>query len=85
MMAPPRSQVQGEVVVVEPLNLELLSGLNGLNIAKRLNVLNRRRGTGVALRGKDSSEPIRLSGKCGGAGRDFDRISSKQETRKIET
>jgi len=66
MMAPPRSQVQGEVVVVEPLNLELLSGLNGLNIAKRLNVLNRRRGTGVALRGKDSSEPIRLSGKRGG-------------------
>jgi hypothetical protein len=85
MMAPPRSQVQGEVVVVEPLNLELLSGLNGLNIAKRLNVLNRRRGTGVALRGKDSSEPIRLSGKRGGAGRSFDRISSKQETRKIET
>ena len=85
MMAPPRSQVQGEVVVVEPLNLELLSGLNGLNIAKRLNVLNRRRGTGVTLRGKDSSEPIRLSGKRGGAGRGFDRISSKQETRKIET
>ena len=51
MMAPPRSQVQGEVVVVEPLNLELLSGLNGLN---------RRRGTGVALRGKDSSEPYGL-------------------------
>ena len=37
------------------------------------------------LRGKDSSEPIRLSGKRGGAGRGFDRISSKQETRKIET
>jgi len=66
MMAPPRrSQVQGEVVVVEPLNLELLSGLNGLNIAKRLNVLNRRRGTGVALRGKDSSEPVRLGGELG--------------------
>jgi hypothetical protein len=53
------------VVVVEPLNLELLNGLNRLNIAKRLNVLNRRRGTGVALRGKDSSEPIRFGSEFG--------------------
>ena len=60
MMAPPRSQVQGEVVVVEPLNLELLSGLNGLNIAKRLNVLNRRRGTGVALVERTHQNPYGL-------------------------
>jgi hypothetical protein len=29
MMAPPRSQVQGEVVVVEPLKLELLNRSGG--------------------------------------------------------
>jgi len=37
------------------------------------------------LRGKNSTEPVRFGGKRGGAGRGFDRISSKQETRKIET
>jgi hypothetical protein len=61
------------VVVVEPLNLELLNGLNRLNIAKRLNVLNRRRGTGVALRGKDSSEPIRF-------GSEFGEVNSQKVT-----
>jgi hypothetical protein len=48
------------VVVVEPLNLELLNGLNGLNIAKRLNFLNRRRGTGVALVERTQQNPYGL-------------------------